>query len=64
MISEEQGFLPYGPEYDEVLYFFDKDDGYSRTFYFDQRFLLRCTYYRRFWVTCVYFACCDCVCRP
>jgi len=43
-------FVPYGPEYDEAVYFFNRDDGYSRTMYFRHRFLFGCRYYRRFWV--------------
>jgi len=42
--------IPYGPAYDDVVYFFNGDEGYSRTMYFRQKFLFGCRYYRRFWV--------------
>jgi len=42
--------LPYGPAYDNVVDFFDRDEGYSRTLYFRQKLLFGCQYYRRFWV--------------
>jgi len=51
-VTSVDGFLPYGPEYDEVVYFFDRDEGYSRTVYFKQKFLLGSRHYRRFWVRC------------
>jgi len=47
-------FVPYGPEYDEAVYFFNQDDGYSRTMYTRYRFLFGCRYYRRFWVCYCY----------
>ena len=59
VMSVRDGFLPYGPEYDDVVNFVDKDDGYSRTVYFRQkRFLFGCRYYRRFWVRCSPCYCC------
>jgi len=50
VVTVPDGFLPYGPAYDEVVYFFNRDDGYSNTRYFQQNFLFGCRYYRRFWV--------------
>jgi len=49
-MSVRSDFLPYGPAYDEVLQFFDMDDGYSHNMYFKQNFLVGCDRFRRFWV--------------
>jgi len=52
-MSVHDRFLPYGPAYDNVVYFFNKDDGYSNTsYYFRQNFVFGCQYYRRIWVRC------------
>jgi len=46
-------FVPYGSAYGHnILYFFNRDDGYSTAYHFPQIFLLGCTSYRRFWVRC------------
>ena len=63
VILDPDRFVPYGPEYDEILYFFNRDDGYSRAMFFSQSFLFGCRYYRRFWV-CYLRLCCtvECYC--
>jgi len=49
----DRRLLPFGPDYDNVVYFSNRDDGYSSPIYFRQRFLFGARYYRRFWVRCL-----------